>query len=295
MKVGLFARAEEDLPLETLLRRLADERIEASVYRIRETWDTVTTQKLRDSFSSLSHVVLWAGERLPPSGWCALLAGYAIGSQKHLYLLAESRVEVEPYLSDFRRLSTLEELSGELLEEGRQYEQRRRRQEAREELIESGFALTERTFLEAVGGGNEHAAGRFLMLGYSPNLQDESGLSALFHAVRSGSLNLVELLVRYGADVNEQSGDRGTSPLMEAAGTGRVGMTRLLLEAGADPDTVSTYGQSALILAASEGHLGTVQLLLEHGADTELVDHLGMTALKYAELFRHEEVGEALR
>jgi ankyrin repeat protein len=113
--------------------------------------------------------------------------------------------------------------------------------------------------------------------------------------VRSGNNGLVQLLVDYGADVDEQSGDRGTSPLMEAAGTGQVSTTRLLLEAGADPDMVSHYGQTATILAASEGHAETVKLLLEWNARTDPVDHLGMTALKYAELFRHEEVAAQLR
>jgi hypothetical protein len=106
---------------------------------------------------------------------------------------------------------------------------------------------------------------------------------------------MVRLLVEYGAAVDAQSGDRGTSPLMEAAGTGQVAITRLLLEAGADPDMVSHYGQSAAILAASEGHAETLKILLEWNARTDLVDHLGMTALKYAELFRNEAVASQLR
>jgi hypothetical protein len=295
VKVGLFAHRGEDLPIESLLHALSDNGIEASVYRIRENWHTVSTDELRHNFASLSHIVLWAENHLPPTAWCALLAGYAIGVDCELYVLAPEAVDVEPYLDGFSRARNSDELLEELTRARLVHEQARRTQNAREELIAGGFALTDRTFLEAVGNGHEQAVRDFLILGFSPNLRDESGLPALFHAVRSGSTGLVQLLVDYGADVNEQSGDRGTSPLMEAAGTGQVGITRLLLSAGADPDMVSHYGQTATILAASEGHAGTVKLLLEWNARTDPVDHLGMTALKYAELFRHEEVVAQLR
>ena len=280
--------------MEQLLRSLSDNGIDASVYRVRENWRAMTTEQIRRNLSGVSHLVLWARDSLPPRTWSSLLAGYALGTDKRLYVLAPAEVEVGEYLEGFRRLEEPERLSEELVADKSEYEQSRRIAEAREELIASGFALTERTFLEAVGHGNERAAAGFLLLGYSADTRDESGLPALFLAVRSGNPNLVRLLVDYGAHVDEQSGDRGTSPLMEAAGTGHVAITRQLLEAGADPDMVSTYGQSAAILAASEGHADTLKLLLEWNARTDLVDHLGMTALKYAKLFHHEEATGAL-
>ncbi|MFP4565719.1 MAG: ankyrin repeat domain-containing protein [Spirochaetaceae bacterium] len=294
MKVGLFANASEELPIEPLLRSLSDNGINASLYRVRESWRGMSIAHIRANLGEVSHLVLWARDRMPPQTWSSLLAGYAIGTSKGLYVLAPAEVELEEYLEGFRRLETPERLAEELIGARSEYEHARLIDKAREELISSGFALTEATLLEAVGQGNERAARNFLILGYSPNARDESGLPALFRAVRSGSLNVVRLLVDYGADVNEQSGDRGTSPLMEAAGTGQVAVTRQLLEAGADPDMVSTYGQSAAILAASEGHADTLKLLLEWNARTDLVDHLGMTALKYATLFHHDEAAQAL-
>ena len=294
MKVGLFANASDSLPIEPLLRSLSDNGIDASVYRVRESWRGMTTEEIRRNLGGVSHLVLWAKDQLPPQTWSSLLAGYAIGTDKGLYVLAPADVEAGEYLEGFRRFEEPERLAEALIADRPEYEQARRIAEAREELIASGFALTERTFLEAVGHGNERAARGFLLLGYSPDIRDESGLPALFLAVRSGNPNLVRLLVDYGAHVDEQSGDRGTSPLMEAAGTGQVAITRQLLEAGADPDMVSTYGQSAAILAASEGHADTLKLLLEWNARTDLVDHLGMTALKYAKLFHHDDAARAL-
>ncbi|MFO8065529.1 MAG: ankyrin repeat domain-containing protein [Spirochaetota bacterium] len=283
------------MPIEALLRVFSDNGIEASVYRIREDWKTVSTEEVRDNFRELSHLVLWGQKHMPPDTWCALLVGYAIGTDKDLYVLAASEVTLSSYFDGFRRLTDVDALEQELIRAKEGYERARQIENARENLIASGFALSDRTFLEAVRSGNEKAVRDFLVMGYSPNLRDESGLPALFLAVRSANAALVRLLVDYGADVNEQSGDRGTSPLMEAAGTGQVAVTRHLLESGADPDMVSHYGQSATILAASEGHAAAVRLLLEWNARTDLVDHLGMTALKYADLFRHVETAAALR
>lgn len=295
MKVGLFARTGEELAIEASLRVFSKNKIEASVYRIREDWRTVSAGEILGNLSALSHIVLWGRTHMPSDTWCALLAGYALGTGKELYVLAPEELTLSPYLESFHRLNGVHELEQELIRVKVGYEQARHVDGAREDLITSGFALSERTFLEAVGSGYERAVRNFLLMGYSPNLRDESGLPALFLAVRSANSALVRLLVEYGADVNEQSGDRGTSPLMEAAGTGQVSVTRHLLESGADPDMVSHYGQSALILAASEGHAEAVKLLLAWNARTDLVDHLGMTALKYADLFRHEETAAALR
>lgn len=295
MKVGLFIHASETLPIEPLLRTLFASGIEASAYRVRPDWTAIRTAQIRDRLSALTHFVLWADTRFPPADWCALLTGYAVGTGRRMFVLAPPAIATGAFLDGFEHIEDARRLAAILIGGREDYEGERRRQAAREELITSGFALTERTFLEAVGQGNEAAARDFLILGYSPDTRDASGLAALFLAVRSGNADLVRLLVDYGATVNEQSGGRGTSPLMEAAGTGQITITNELLEAGADPDIVSSYGQSAAILAASEGHTGTLKLLLEWNARTDLVDHLGMTALKYAELFRHTDAAAEIR
>jgi hypothetical protein len=295
VKVGLFTHASETLPIEPLLRTLSESGIEASAYRVRPDWTAIRTAQIRDRLSKLTHFVLWADRRLPPADWCALITGYAVGTGTRLFVLAPPTTETGAFLDGFEHIEEPERLAALLIGGREDYEGERRRDAAREELIASGFALTERTFLEAVGRGNEAAVRDFLILGYSPDTRDSSGLAALFLAVRSGNADLVRLLVDYGATVNEQSGGRGTSPLMEAAGTGQTTITKELLEAGADPDMVNGYGQSAAILAASEGHTGTLRLLLEWNARTDLVDHLGMTALAYAELFRHADAAAEIR
>ena len=144
MKVGLFAHRAEDLPIESLLHALSENGIEASVYRVRENWHTVSTDELRHNFASLSHIVLWASTRMPPAAWCALLAGYAIGIDCELYVVAPEEVEIHPYLGGFERVRDTDELLDELVRARVVYEQARRSDAAREELIAAGFALTDR-------------------------------------------------------------------------------------------------------------------------------------------------------
>lgn len=70
-------------------------------------------------------------------------------------------------------------------------------------------------------------------------------LTPLIHACREGKTGTVELLIRYGADVN-YADDQGDTPLMWAAAFGHVGVVAALLRAGADVNLQDSYGETAL-------------------------------------------------
>lgn len=72
-------------------------------------------------------------------------------------------------------------------------------------------------------------------------------------AVLEGDLEIVQLLVRSGADVN-RSVDEGYTPLMTAASVGARRIARILLEAGARPRARNEEDQTAIDLAFAEGH-----------------------------------------
>ena len=74
------------------------------------------------------------------------------------------------------------------------------------------------------------------MLGDNPELAQERyarGDTALHHAARNGDIEIVELLVSRGADVNARS-DHGHFPLYCAAGHGHLETTRYLVQNSAD-------------------------------------------------------------
>jgi len=85
-------------------------------------------------------------------------------------------------------------------------------------------------------------------------------------AVEANDLPTAIALIKQGADVNRR-GPTPYTPLMVAAGLGYVQMTDLLLSAGADVNALdNSLGASPLHKAAQSGVVDVARLLLDHGA-----------------------------
>jgi uncharacterized protein len=165
-----------------------------------------------------------------------------------------------------------------------------RKERARAQLLERGISCYEENFLLIIGSGDVESVMLFLTAGFSPNLADSRGIPAMSIAVRSQMPEIVELLVKAGADINALSGDRGYSPLMDAVQKGDIAMATLLMDNGANADLRSKDGQTALIIAVGRGDIATVSLLLSRGASPDIADNLGMSASAYARLFKNGEM-----
>jgi peptidoglycan/LPS O-acetylase OafA/YrhL len=72
----------------------------------------------------------------------------------------------------------------------------------------------------------------------------QDGASLLTVAVFLGHTDMVEMLLRVGADVNQRNRDQGTA-LHSAAFVGRAEEAAILLRAGADADALDANGQTA--------------------------------------------------
>nr|POF17867.1 isoform 2 of ankyrin-3 [Quercus suber] len=94
--------------------------------------------------------------------------------------------------------------------------------------------------------------------------------TALMVAISTGSQAMVQLILKYGANVNTPA-SRGAlrTPLQLAAEIGSLKVVQLLLIAGADINAAPAQrsGLTALQAAAKGGFLGLVELLVGHGAD----------------------------
>lgn len=101
--------------------------------------------------------------------------------------------------------------------------------------------------------------------------------TALHAAAARGDEKCVELLLRYGADVNAISGDDNCTPLYEAAGRGHEKCVELLLDFGADVNALLENHRTALLHAL--GHRKCVEILLRRGADPNLTGKGKATAL----------------
>jgi ankyrin repeat protein len=119
--------------------------------------------------------------------------------------------------------------------------------------------------------------------------------AALMQAAAVGEVELVQLLIRKGTDVNYRRPEDGQTVLMVAAVygfsvqcgndplvesySGNTEIVQALLNAGARPDDQDNFGNTALMLAASQGRNSSVGLILEAGANANLRNKDGATAL----------------
>ncbi|KNC78933.1 hypothetical protein SARC_08654 [Sphaeroforma arctica JP610] len=74
----------------------------------------------------------------------------------------------------------------------------------------------------------------------------------LYMAASKGSVRLVELLCRLGADVNSKSRSVGNTPLHVASSLGFVRVVEILLDNGADVSATNNLGQTALSIASTQ-------------------------------------------
>ncbi|KAF0702256.1 hypothetical protein AaE_016039 [Aphanomyces astaci] len=116
----------------------------------------------------------------------------------------------------------------------------------------------------------------------NPYYASKDGQSAVFLASKNGHGNIVKLLVKYDANVN-QPNNLGWTPLIAAAVGRHVNVSQVLLEAKADPNgSIPLQGLTALYIAASDGNEELVTLLLHYHADVALRTNCGGTALTIA-------------
>jgi ankyrin repeat protein len=89
----------------------------------------------------------------------------------------------------------------------------------------------------------------------------------LILAAQQGNAEVMEPLIKAGADVNAKTGN-GTTPLMFAAASGNTDAVKVLLDRGADVNAQeSTRGLNAAMFAAASDRASVIDLLASRGAD----------------------------
>ncbi|KAK7938792.1 hypothetical protein WMY93_002118 [Mugilogobius chulae] len=124
------------------------------------------------------------------------------------------------------------------------------------------------------------------------------GRTLLANSAIEGSENIVEFLLKHGADPLV-SDPQGQTPLTLASRQGHVQVVKVLLDwakAQENATVVRTMeqadaeGWTALRSAAWGGHVEVVRMLLDAGADVDGCDSEGRTALRAAAWGGHEEI-----
>uniref|UniRef100_A0A3B1J5R1 Kinase D-interacting substrate 220b n=1 Tax=Astyanax mexicanus TaxID=7994 RepID=A0A3B1J5R1_ASTMX len=124
--------------------------------------------------------------------------------------------------------------------------------------------------------------------GANVNLDDVDCWSALISAAKEGHVEVVKELLDSSAYI-EHRDMGGWTALMWAAYKGRVEVTKVLLENGANPNTTGQYSVYPIIWAAGRGHAEIVKLLLKHDAKVNCSDKYGTTPLIWAARKGHYE------
>ncbi len=117
--------------------------------------------------------------------------------------------------------------------------------------------------------------------------------TALMFASRNGHANVVEKLLAAGADVNAAASD-GYTALMFASRNGHADVVEKLLAAGANVNAAGVLGVTALLSASVHGHANVVEKLLAAGADVNAAVSDGYTALIFASSNGYADVVEKL-
>ncbi|MYH08822.1 MAG: hypothetical protein F4143_01400 [Gemmatimonadales bacterium] len=136
---------------------------------------------------------------------------------------------------------------------------------------------------DAAMRGDLDAVRSLLVAGEDVNGALGDGMTALHWAAMKGRLDLAEVLIDAGADLEAGTRLGGHTPLHVASRAAHGLLVEALLKAGADADAATSTGATALHFAAAAGSPEAVEALLRHGADADAREpEWGQTPLMFA-------------
>lgn len=131
-------------------------------------------------------------------------------------------------------------------------------------------------------------------------LKELDGLSPidlLFKSAENNYLNGVKKALEKGVDINvTYDGVWNRSALIIATIKGYKDIVEFLIKNGADVDNKKNkYDWTALMYASREGYKDIVELLLKNGADVNSKTIMNDTALYFATIYEHDDIVDLLK
>lgn len=129
-------------------------------------------------------------------------------------------------------------------------------------------------------------------------MQAQQTIHQLFKACRQGKVRKVrEIVAQPDANtfINEHRGIIGKTPLHEATENHKLDIVEVLLDCGADVNAVSNGDYTALHIAATNGDTGIINLLLSRNADIRKLDEFQRSPLQTAKAYRRKPAERVLK
>jgi len=141
----------------------------------------------------------------------------------------------------------------------------------------------ENALLDAIAANDAKKVKLLLQEGANPNLLTYSGPNPIPLAALENNIEIIKLLIAAGACVNTL---QGSYALIHAAKNGNLELAQVLLDNGANINLRSRV----LISAVQNGQLKMVNFLLEYGVYTQFRNSEGKTALDLAKEAGYQEI-----
>ncbi|XP_078339606.1 uncharacterized protein LOC144627217 [Crassostrea virginica] len=141
-------------------------------------------------------------------------------------------------------------------------------------------------------GGHVDVVDLLIKCGADCNQSYKDGRTPIQKASMAGHVDIVDLLIKSGAHCNQSDKD-GRTPIHEASWGGHVGVVDLLIKCGADCNQSDRFG-SPIHKASMAGRVDVVDLLIKCGADCNQSDKYGRTPIHKASMAGHVDVVDLL-
>lgn len=130
--------------------------------------------------------------------------------------------------------------------------------------------------------------------GCDVDMVDEYGRTALSIVSNNGYIEMVNLLIELGADVNKVNENDNNTPLHDASYNGNTEIIKLLINAGADVNAINKNNKTPIYWALMNGHAETVKVFIDAGIDVNTCYEDNETALNWASYRGHVETVKLL-
>ena len=181
---------------------------------------------------------------------------------------------------------------------------RRGKAESIKILLDSGAGIENRNdsgytaLMSAAYECHKEAVAVLLERGANPNSRDAEGFSGSPLLLASGrndlGVDVMRLLVQYGADVNPTFHPLGWTPLLKAADMGNDREVEYLLSVGANPNVQDTSSRTPLRYAIHHARERSVHMLLDAGAGREAIFDDGLRPVHLAAICGNYKIMQML-